>query len=216
MHKKNRRDLAFRIQAVIFSWFAVLCLVATSTVQALADDAQYKMSEPRLDNAPPIAPPREIIKPKSPLVGNVQHNEKPGYSKGKLMFGGKRDANTPMKARVNDEDNGLKAQVESSIGIIGVKFVCSYGRSPVINEIFPGTPAEKVGLRLYDIIVAVDGVPTAGLTKDEVFDLIVGVPDTPVTLSIMRNGDFHAVNCMRMDINNLVDARVRRDYLIHM
>lgn len=199
----------------LFVGIALCLFLDMNLVQA--EESPYKSAEPQIDTAhimPKEAPPRN----KAPLVGNIQHNETPTPHRGKLMYGGKKG--TPdqqgMKAHVTEENSALKAQAESSIGIIGVKFVATAGRAPVINEVFPGTPADQVGLRLYDMIVAVDGIPTAGLTKDEVFDLIVGTPGTKVTLSIMRNGDYYAVSCTRMDINTLIDPRVRRDYLIHM
>ncbi|MBY0358962.1 MAG: PDZ domain-containing protein [Candidatus Obscuribacterales bacterium] len=194
---------------------ASLVLFSGQHVSAAAQDV-YKSAEPKLD-APPER--KEAPKAKAPLVGNIQHTEKNLLQRGKLMFGGKKDlppVAPSYRAHVNENSQALKSQLESSIGIIGVKFVAVAGRAPVINEIFPGTPAEQVGLRLYDTIVAVDGIPTAGLTKDEVFDMIVGTPGTSVTLTIMRNGDYQAMKCMRMDINQLIDARVRRDYLMHM
>lgn len=213
-HKRQRMLLRLFIKIGLCLSFLLLF---TSRMSVIAGESPYKSAEPKIDTANPMpkeAPPRT----KAPLVGNIQHNEAPGSHRGRLMFGGKKGSldGQGMKARVTEDNNALKSQVESSIGIIGVKFVATAGRAPVINEVFPGTPADQVGLRLYDMIVAVDGIPTAGLTKDEVFDLIVGTPGTKVTLSIMRNGDYYAVSCTRMDINTLIDPRIRRDYLIHM
>src|SRR5262249_17746109 len=99
---------------------------------------------------------------------------------------------------------------------IGVKFVLQLGKPPVINRVFAGTPAAQVGLVPEDVIVAVDGVPTAGLTKEEVYDLIIGSPGTRVNISISRGGDFQVVTCTRMDINELTDPVVRRDYMMSM
>jgi C-terminal processing protease CtpA/Prc len=67
-----------------------------------------------------------------------------------------------------------------------------------------------------DAIVAVDGVPTYGLAKEEVYDLIIGSPRTKVNVSIMRSGDFKVYTCTRMDINDLTDPMVRRDYMMAM
>lgn len=171
----------------------------------------YQAAEPKMDTPPPIE-----RAPAATLQGGVQHVDKRNGKKGRLMTGAKKGQSDALKARVRDDSNPLRAQAQSSIGIIGVKFVAQMGKPPVINEIFPNTPAERVGLRISDMIVAVDGVPTSGLSKDEVFDLIVGTPGTSVSLSILRNGDYSAVSCVRMDINELLDPRIRRDYLIHL
>lgn len=214
------------LEKVISKAAVAVALIATSALPVLSEEisSTYKLAEPKFDNsAPPAAP-----KSQAPLTGNIQRTERHQSNplKGKSFFNGRYSR--PMSGRAdgrNDTLNGraddslsrpLASQVQSSVGIIGVKFIATMGQSPVINQIFPGTPAEEKGLRVYDKIVAVDGIPTAGLTKDEVFDLIVGSPGTKVTLSIMRNGDFQAVNCTRMDINELTDPRVRRDYMINL
>jgi carboxyl-terminal processing protease len=49
-----------------------------------------------------------------------------------------------------------------------------------------GSPAEKAGLKAGDVLVAVDGVSTAGLTVDATRDKIRGKKGTEVTLSIVR------------------------------
>jgi C-terminal processing protease CtpA/Prc len=189
--------------------------VALSIMPETAVFAQgYQAAEPKIDNSVPNTPAPDT---KSTLKGGIQKTGKKNEKTQHFMFGAKKGQADTLKARAaNDANNALKAQAQSSVGIIGVKFVAVLGKPPVINEIFPNTPADKVGLRVYDQIVAVDGVPTSGLTKDEVFDLIVGTPGTPVSLSILRNTDYSAVTCTRMDINELNDARVRRDYMIHM
>lgn len=133
---------------------------------------------------------------------------------GKLR-GGSRTANVDtLKSRANN--SGFNVAATSGFGIIGVKFILSLGKPPVINRVFPGTPAMVVGLQKDDAIVAVDGVPTYGLSKEEVYDLIIGSPGSKVSLSIMRSGDFRVVSCIRMDINDLIDPIVRRDYLMSM
>jgi C-terminal processing protease CtpA/Prc len=178
-------------------------------------------------------------KPKSPLKGGVQHNAvlkqekqralnaKLGTDNGNLLKGKTADgAKDTLKGKTTDSDNwakrkakldkerqdALEAEATSGIGIIGIKFVMTYGRPPVINRVFPGTPASEKGLLPNDIIVAVDGVPTFGLSQNEVYNMIIGTPNTPVTLSLRRNQDFTSCRMNRMDFNDIKDPRVRRDY----
>ncbi len=198
----------------LMSFAAGLMLVMSIVPETAALAQGYQSAEPKMDVAPPEAPP---FKMRSTLQGSVQHVESKKKQKSrKLMFGVKKGQSDTLKASAKNDGGPLKTQAESSIGIIGVKFVATLGRPPVINEVFPNTPADKIGLRLNDMIVAVDGVPTSGLSKDEVFDLIVGTPGTQVSLSILRNGDYTAYSCVRMDINELIDPRIRRDYMTHM
>ncbi len=198
---------------LILSLAAALMLVLSFIPENAGLAQEYQAAEPKLDSVPNKTP--ETEKSKSTLKGSIQKVDKKNNKNGHFASGAKRGQQDSLKARVNNE-SALKAQAESSIGIIGVKFVAIFGKPPVINEIFPNTPAEKVGLKVYDLIIAVDGVPTSGLTKEEVFDLIVGTPGTQVSLSILRNSEYSAVTCTRMDINELLDPRIRRDYMIHM
>jgi len=188
------------------------------------------MSEPEAEpmlklDVPRLATP--IKKP--PLKGGVQHNDILTPNPGKALSGsaaagkgnlkGKAESGTGLggllkrKAKTDvPKQDTLSAQAELGIGIIGVKFVMAFGRPPVINRVFPGTPAFDQGLRPDDIILAVDGVPTFGLTKDEVYSMIVGTPNTPVQLSIRRNQNFLVARMNRMDFNDIKDPRIRRDY----
>lgn len=213
MQKSNRgRKIGLTTVGLLLLAFG---LIPGSGCHAQAASSNYQTAEPKMDSSndmPKLAPSRHS----APLQGSIQHVDKKQHRTGRLMGGARRANQDALRARVKDDGGALKAQAESSIGIVGVKFVATLGKPPVINEVFPNTPADKVGLRVLDMIVAVDGVPTSGLTKDEVFDLIVGTPNTQVTISILRNGDYQVVTCTRMDINELNDPRIRRDYMIHM
>ena len=146
--------------------------------------------------------------------GTLRSGVKGGGFIGKLR-GGARSA-PPLQAKAQNSAP-LSSQATSGFGIIGVKFLLAVGKPPIINRVFPGTPAYALGMQPNDAIVAVDGVPTYGLTKEEVYDLIIGSPGTTVNVSIMRSGgDFKVYTCTRMDINDLTDPVVRRDYLMSM
>ena len=126
-----------------------------------------------------------------------------------------RDRERVLKARAQEQ--ALKARqpftIEQSVGIIGVRFHKLPDGPAVINTVFAGTPAAKSGMHVDDQIVAVDGVPTRNLNKDQCYDLIVGSPDTPVTLSVLRRQNFDVKQMVRMDFNDIPDPLVRRDYL---
>lgn len=57
-----------------------------------------------------------------------------------------------------------------------------------IQEIYPGGPAERAGIRAFDRIVAVDGHTAADLADDEISQMIRGTPGSQVTLTVVRAG----------------------------
>jgi hypothetical protein len=126
-----------------------------------------------------------------------------------------RDRERVLKARAQEQALNARQPftIEQSVGIIGVKFHKLADGPAVINTVFAGTPAAKAGMHVDDQIVAVDGVPTRNLNKDQCYDLIVGSPDTPVTLSVLRGQNFDVKQMVRMDFNDIPDPLVRRDYL---
>jgi hypothetical protein len=200
--------------------YLLLVLALASGLPILAEsvaesDALLKLDVPKLDRPP---------KKRQPLKGAVQHSEKI-LPKSTLKAGagatdggnlsGKASADNGRLLRQKakaEKKQTLNAETQLGIGIIGVKFVMGSGRPPIINRVFPGTPAWEKGLRPRDIIIAVDGIPTFGLSKDEVYNMIVGMPHTPVTISFRRNSDFQVRKMERMDFNDITDPRVRQDY----
>lgn len=56
----------------------------------------------------------------------------------------------------------------------------------MIQRVMPGLPAERAGVEDGDIILAIDGEPTAGLTLDQAVRRIKGPRGTPVRLTLQR------------------------------
>jgi regulator of sigma E protease len=74
------------------------------------------------------------------------------------------------------------AQGRYEIGQIGVLPVIR----PVVAEVLPRTPAERVGLRAGDVLVGIND--ERGLTRDSVIDRIHASANTPLTLVLERDG----------------------------
>lgn len=234
----NRKDAFCSSMKKVGTAFVLLCTVVTYALPVGAADvvgAGLKAITPQMDPSANKQP--EVRKPLQAGLSVTASPEKPKgralhanaadeggalkagvKSRGFLgrLRGGAKTANADvLKSTVKDQ-SPFSIAATSGVGIIGVKFVLGPGKPPIINRVFPGTPAMTVGLQKDDAIVAVDGVPTFGLTKEEVYDLIIGSPGTKVNVSIMHLGDFRVVTCTRMDINDLTDPMVRRDYLMSM
>jgi hypothetical protein len=202
---------------------ALGCILQCPPAPAFADDeVLLKPDVPKLDT--------QTEAPKKTLKGTVQHSHKePAPAPRKPLTSGANQSGSgfgipglghfgsnrkQMKSKV--KNNTLDASAMVGVGIIGVKFEMAVGRPPTIKLVFSGTPASEQGVQTNDVIVAVDGIPTYGLSKEEVFDLIVGTPHTPVTLSLQRGQDFSVKKMMRMDFNDIPDPQVKADYLKSM
>ncbi len=60
---------------------------------------------------------------------------------------------------------------------------------PMFSGVFEQSPAQKAGIRDGDLIYAVDGVEISGMTLTEVTNIIKGPIDTPVVITIIREGE---------------------------
>jgi serine protease Do len=59
-------------------------------------------------------------------------------------------------------------------------------RGALVQDVTPGSPGARAGLRTYDLIVAVDGKPVAG--NDQLIELIASrVPGTTANLQVVRD-----------------------------
>jgi carboxyl-terminal processing protease len=79
-----------------------------------------------------------------------------------------------------------KMDMEGSFEGIGAHVKEAEGGGVLITYLFAGQPAEKAGLQVGDVIVAVDGQDVTGMTLTEAISLIRGPRDTKVTLTIHR------------------------------
>lgn len=198
---------------------------------------QLQPDVPKLD-LPKLDVPREeplpqkqlpVVPKRSQLKGSVQRNEllAPTNDQGGLtgkntgrLDGSSRQGllngsagKDMFRLKGNQIRGGLSRTREAGLGIIGLKFAVFFGRMPLIYQVFPDTPAEKAGLRPNDTIIAVDGIPTLGLSKNEVYSMIVGQPGTDVNISFRHKHEFQVRRMTRMDVNDIPDPKVRQDYL---
>jgi carboxyl-terminal processing protease len=84
----------------------------------------------------------------------------------------------------NEADRFNKSSEGEFVGI-GIQLDFTTGQ-PVVAFPLDGSPAQKAGIRARDIITAVDGTQTEGLSPDAVQDLLLGKEGDPVTLEILR------------------------------
>lgn len=81
----------------------------------------------------------------------------------------------------------LKAETSGSFAGVGIEIGIRRNRLTVISPI-SGTPAFRAGLKPLDVISAVDGKPSLGMSLMEAVELIRGKIGTTVVLTILRQG----------------------------
>jgi carboxyl-terminal processing protease len=91
---------------------------------------------------------------------------------------------TYLTAKDNKE---LSDQLTGKLSGVGIEIGTKNDRLTVIAPI-DGTPASKAGIRAGDVIVAIDGQDTSGLSTDEAVKKIRGDKGTEVILTIVRDG----------------------------
>ena len=72
---------------------------------------------------------------------------------------------------------------------IGVYLSTDENDNVVIVGVIKDSPAESVGLKEEDIIMSVDGVSATGLDVEEISAKVKGVENTPVQITVYRNGE---------------------------
>ena len=95
----------------------------------------------------------------------------------------------PYTEYIPEEDmESLKLITTGEYG--GVGAIIRYRENgTVIVEPYRGMPAAEAGLKAGDVIIAVDAVDTKGLATDKVSEMLKGVPNTKLTVTIQRFGE---------------------------
>src|SRR6266705_3909588 len=84
--------------------------------------------------------------------------------------------------------NSLREDQRGKYYGLGITVTTRFGKVTVVSPPFLGSPAEKVGLRVGDVISHVNGEPTQGMDLNEVVSKLKGPRGTPVKIRIVRPG----------------------------
>jgi carboxyl-terminal processing protease len=86
-----------------------------------------------------------------------------------------------------DAYRNLQVQTRGSFGGLGLEVTDDHGRIKVVAPL-DDTPASRAGVKAGDLIDAIDGAPTQGMTLKQAVEKMRGPPDTSVTLTLRRAG----------------------------
>jgi carboxyl-terminal processing protease len=81
----------------------------------------------------------------------------------------------------------MQVQTRGEFGGLGIEVTMENGIVKVISPI-DDTPASKAGILAGDLIVEIDGQQVQGLTLEQAVDKMRGKVNTPITLTIVREG----------------------------
>lgn len=87
-----------------------------------------------------------------------------------------------------DEASEFNNDLQGTITGVGAQLQLDQDGNIVIVAPLAGSPAEAAGLRAKDIIIAIDGKTTSGMTATEAVLTIRGEKGTKVTLTVLRDG----------------------------
>ena len=93
----------------------------------------------------------------------------------------------------------LNNSINSKITGIGVNITSIAGKIHIVN-VMEGTPAQFANLLPKDIIIAIDGKEVNGLSLSEVANLVRGLENSFVNITILRNNDKLLKKVMRKEI----------------
>ena len=71
---------------------------------------------------------------------------------------------------------------------LGITVTVRFGKVTVVSPPFPGSPAEKVGLRVEDVISQINGESTTGMDLNDVVGKLKGPRGTTVKIKVIRPG----------------------------
>jgi carboxyl-terminal processing protease len=94
----------------------------------------------------------------------------------------------PHSSYLNPESfEEMQVQTKGEFGGLGIEVTMENGVVKVVSPI-DDTPAFRAGIQAGDLIVNLDGEPVMGLTLSEAVERMRGPVDTPITLTIVREG----------------------------
>src|SRR4029079_16450691 len=128
----------------------------------------------------------------STLLGLVEENYATDVDSDKAVYGAidgmLRTLDPHSKFFTPKEFTSLKEDQRGKYYGLGITVTARFGKVTVVSPPFPGSPAEKVGLRVGDVISHVNGEPTDKLDLSEVVSPLKGPRGTSVKIKAVHPG----------------------------
>jgi C-terminal processing protease CtpA/Prc len=205
---------AMKRKTTIVVKLSVVCLAVfglgyENTLAATSEDPDLKAQQPTLETQAPT----EMV---APLQGTVS---KTGTGEEQKLEGGvgqqaSEDKKWHLKSLAHKHKLTSEDYRNLEFGITGfVSTKLLFSAHPVVTELFPGCPAEQVGIRLGDhIIQANDHAFTWRDMQRQYWRYLDGRAGTIVDLTISRKGQPMTFKLTLMNIEDVPNDKLRRMY----
>jgi carboxyl-terminal processing protease len=132
------------------------------------------------------------IKHFSTILGLVEENYADDVDSDKAVYGAidgmLRTLDPHSKFFDPKAFNSLREDQRGKYYGLGITVTTRFGKVTVVSPPFVGSPAEKVGLRVGDVISQVNGESTTGMDLNEVVSKLKGPRGTSVKIKVIRPG----------------------------
>jgi len=168
---------------------AIFCLVLVLTISAILGGVlggQVRATTKGEEDAD------TAMKHFSTILGLVEENYSNDVDSDKAVYGAidgmLRTLDPHSKFFDPKAFNSLREDQRGKYYGLGITVTTRFGKVTVVSPPFVGSPAEKVGLRVGDVISQVNGESTTGMDLNEVVSKLKGPRGTPVKIKVVRPG----------------------------
>src|ERR1051326_4581147 len=176
--------MKLRPSRAIFSLVIVL-IVSAMLGGIFGKSVQATTKEPSEDYGPSL----QLF---STLLGLVEENYATEVDSEKAVYGAidgmLRTLDPHSKFFTPKEFTSLKEDQRGRYYGLGITVTTRFGKVTVVSPPFLGSPAERAGLRVGDVISTVEGEPTQGMELNEVVSKLKGPKGTTVHIKVIRPG----------------------------
>ena len=114
------------------------------------------------------------------------------------IFSNEEDPHTEYMTA--EEVSEFRQSIDRNFVGIGVEFISNSGIN-MVTKVFRGAPAFEAGVQPGDVIEAIDGVSTEGMTSADIKERVQGEKGTDVTISFRRQGEPVDITITRDEIS---------------
>ena len=185
--KPKKEPKRIRVSLLLAVFIALLLCLATFlttySVLTLKEDAETAALKARLARFSKLEGMLDTITDRYVDEADASERLEKAYA-------GLFDDLDPYSYYMSAEDYAaFRADGESNYAGIGASITCDpVTEGMYVYRVLPDGPAEKAGLRIGDIVVAVDGVSLTASTFSAAVSAVAGDPGTAVVLTVLRGG----------------------------
>ncbi len=176
---------------LVFVFFVLLTFVTTP--KSVAKDEAEGIEKDQAETALPL----EQIKNFAEIFTRIKRFYVEPVSDEQLLehaITGMLNGLDPHSVYLKGENyDDLNEDATGRFGGLGIEVVMERGYVKVVTPV-DDTPAAKAGIRTGDLIVKIDGESLAGLSLRESTNRMRGEPGTPISMTILREGEADPIN----------------------